>query len=126
MVHRPNTGLRMRDLLLLTLLTAAMPAPAVVRLGTEVWEGNPAGSQSILAWDIFAHTNRAKPNNTEHDHDLKEGERVVIKNTYLGKKGTEGTISYTTKAQVMLQVESGTFHTRKFTNVKRVKKRENE
>ena len=48
------------------------------------------------------HTNRAKPNNTEHNHDLKEGERVVIKNTYLGKKGTEETILYTTKAQVTL------------------------
>ena len=72
------------------------------------------------------HTNQAKPHNTEHNHDLKEGERVVIKNTYLGKKGTEGTISYTTKAQVTLQDESGTFHTRKFTNVERVKKKENE
>ena len=53
MVHRPNTGTGMRVLLLLTLLTAAMLAPAAVRLGTEVWEGNPAGRQSILAWDIF-------------------------------------------------------------------------
>ncbi len=70
------------------------------------------------------HTDRTKSRNTEHDHDLKEGERVVIKNTYLGKKGTEGTISYTTKAQVTLQDESGTFHTRKFTNVERVKKKE--
>ncbi len=54
MVHGPNTGTRMKGLLLLLLLTAAMLAPAVVCLGTEVWEGNPSGSQSILACDIFA------------------------------------------------------------------------
>jgi hypothetical protein len=72
------------------------------------------------------HTDRTKSRNKEHDHDLKEGEHVVIKNTYLGKKGTEGTISYTTKTQVTLQDESGTFHTRKFTNVERVKKSKNE
>ena len=72
------------------------------------------------------HTNQAKPNNTEHNHDLKEGERVVIKNTYLGKKGKEGTVSYTTKSQVTLQDKSGIFHTQKFTNVERVKKKENE
>mgnify|MGYP002809717519 CR=1 FL=1 len=41
MVHRPNTGTRMKALLLLTLLTPAMSAPAVVHLSTEVWEGNP-------------------------------------------------------------------------------------
>ncbi len=41
--------------------------------------------------------NQAKPTSTEYDHNLKEGDRVIIKNAYLRKKGTEGTVLYTTK-----------------------------
>ncbi len=61
-----------------------------------------------------------KPNNLGTKHHLKEGDLVVIKNTYLGKKGTQGTVSHITKTQVTLQDRSAVFHTRKFTNVRRV------
>jgi hypothetical protein len=59
--------------------------------------------------------------NPKYDHDFNEGDRIVIKNAYLGKKGTEGKVSYVTRTQVTLQDDSGRFHTRKFTNVGKVK-----
>jgi hypothetical protein len=62
---------------------------------------------------------RAKPTNPRYDHDFKEGDLVVITNSYLGRKGTKGKVSYVTKTQVTLQDSSGKFHTRRFTNIKR-------
>ena len=60
--------------------------------------------------------------NPKYDHDFNEGDCIVIKNAYLGKEGIEGKVSYVTRTQVTLQDDSGRFHTRKFTNVRRVKK----
>jgi hypothetical protein len=68
--------------------------------------------------------NQAKTTISRYDHDFKEGELVIITNGYRKKKGTEGKVTYITKTQVTLQDESGRFHTRKFTNVKRVRKEE--
>jgi hypothetical protein len=65
-------------------------------------------------------TRRRGPNGMARNHSFKKGDRVVIKNMYLGRKGTEGTVSYTTKTQITLLDDSGKLHTRKFTNIGRV------
>jgi hypothetical protein len=49
--------------------------------------------------------NKAKPTGPTYDHGFKRGDRVVIKNSYLGKRGTKGRVSYTTKTQITLQDE---------------------
>ncbi len=64
------------------------------------------------------------PDHSENKHILKEGDRVVIRNADLGKKGTEGTVLHITKTQITLQDASGQFHARRLSNVRKVKKRE--
>jgi hypothetical protein len=56
-----------------------------------------------------------------NDHDFKEGQTVIIRNGYQGLRGTIGTVTHTTKAQVTLVDKSGKSHRRKYTNVNRVK-----
>ena len=59
-----------------------------------------------------------KDKNNTNDHDFEVGDKVTIKNTYLGSKGTKGTVMHITKTQITLTDKSGKIHKRKYTNVK--------
>jgi transcription antitermination factor NusG len=53
-------------------------------------------------------------------HGFQKGDKVIITNVYRGRRGTIGIVTHTTKVQVTLLDESGTTHTRKFTNVSKI------
>jgi hypothetical protein len=59
--------------------------------------------------------------NPTHIHNFKKEDKVIIKKGYLGKRGTEGIVTYNTKTRVTLRDGSGKTHTRKFTNVSKAK-----
>ena len=51
-------------------------------------------------------------------HDFRIGDRVVITNTYLGRKGVSGVVVAITSSQVTLQEQNGRRHKRKHTNLR--------
>ena len=55
---------------------------------------------------------------TNYDHPYKIGDRVVITNSYLGKRGVSGTVTNTTEKRVTLTDDTGRSHTRKPSNIK--------
>ena len=59
----------------------------------------------------------APPSNT-YDHPYRIGDKVIITNAYLGKKGICGTVTAISAKRVTLTDASGRKHTRKPTNIK--------
>ena len=59
-------------------------------------------------------------NEPVHAHGFSRGERVVITNLYTGRRGTEGTVTHTTRTQVTLRDGTGRTHVRKYTNVRKL------
>ena len=57
------------------------------------------------------------PLQQQNDHPFKTGDRVIITNSYLGKRGTRGVVVSTTKNIVTLRDTQGKNHTRKSTNI---------
>lgn len=56
-----------------------------------------------------------------NEHDYKAGDKVEITNNYQWKKGTKGIVTRVSYTQVTLRDDKGAFHTRKHTNIVRVK-----
>ena len=68
----------------------------------------------------FATTNNAVPAREPNlfEHPYKDGDKVIITNAYLGRKGTHGTVINTTAKRITLVDQQGKKHTRKPDNIK--------
>jgi hypothetical protein len=56
--------------------------------------------------------------NPSYPHNFVIGNRVIIRNGYLvGKRGTIGAVTDTTKTRITLRDDTGNWQTRKYTNI---------
>ena len=63
--------------------------------------------------------NQTAPPTNPKRNQYKIGDQVTIVNNYRGKKGTNGTVSHTTRTTVTLIDRTGKTYTRRHTNVTR-------
>ena len=89
----------------------------IQRLSTLAIETQELTEELQTITERTPHRSERTPIQHNNDHTFQIGDRVVIKNKYLGHQGTYGTIISVTKKQVTLQSQNGTVHTRSYKNI---------